>query len=402
MIAEIKFKNMFSFRDETVLSFEADKSKDLESYHVVELAPDVKLLKLAVIYGANASGKSNIIKVCDFIRSFITCTPLNKAELIKIVPFLLNRTSKEQASEFSVSFYAMNGDKAIRYVYSVLLETTHIVRETLIYYLSQQPATVFERSMENNVSSIKFGQKVKISTAAKEEITLKCLPNMSVFAAYMQVNTNIAEMETALQYLTKQMMPAIVPTSSLSRYAEEAIKKETAKEYILRYLQEADFNISNISSKEQETKKGVVNYTMYQHKVSSGLGGNDYYEFPELYESDGTIRTFGLASQIQNSIGSNAFLAVDEIESSLHPKLIEYMIERFLKESKQAQLLLTTHYDGLLGEEDLLRKDNIWFAEKNTDGASVLYPLTDFKGLNRISSLQKAYKFGKFGAVPTL
>ena len=402
MIAEIKFKNMFSFRDETVLSFEADKSKDLESYHVVELAPDVKLLKLAVIYGANASGKSNIIKVCDFIRSFITCTPLNKAELIKIVPFLLNRTSKEQASEFSVSFYAMNGDKAIRYVYSVLLETTHIVRETLIYYLSQQSATVFERSMENNVSSIKFGQKVKISTAAKEEITLKCLPNMSVFAAYMQVNTNIAEMETALQYLTKQMMPAIVPTSSLSRYAEEAIKKETAKEYILRYLQEADFNISNISSKEQETKKGVVNYTMYQHKVSSGLGGNDYYEFPELYESDGTIRTFGLASQIQNSIGSNAFLAVDEIESSLHPKLIEYMIERFLKESKQAQLLLTTHYDGLLGEEDLLRKDNIWFAEKNTDGASVLYPLTDFKGLNRISSLQKAYKFGKFGAVPNL
>lgn len=402
MIAEIKFKNMFSFRDETVLSFEADKSKDLESYHVVELAPDVKLLKLAVIYGANASGKSNIIKVCDFIRSFITCTPLNKAELIKIVPFLLNRTSKEQASEFSVSFYAMNGDKAIRYVYSVLLETTHIVRETLIYYLSQQPATVFERSMENNVSSIKFGQKVKISTAAKEEITLKCLPNMSVFAAYMQVNTNIAEMETALQYLTKQMMPAIVPTSSLSRYAEEAIKKETAKEYILRYLQEADINISNISSKEQETKKGVVNYTMYQHKVSSGLGGNDYYEFPELYESDGTIRTFGLASQIQNSIGSNAFLAVDEIESSLHPKLIEYMIERFLKESKQAQLLLTTHYDGLLGEEDLLRKDNIWFAEKNTDGASVLYPLTDFKGLNRISSLQKAYKFGKFGAVPNL
>lgn len=402
MIAEIKFKNMFSFRDETVLSFEADKSKDLESYHVVELAPDVKLLKLAVIYGANASGKSNIIKVCDFIRSFITCTPLNKAELIKIVPFLLNRTSKEQASEFSVSFYAMNGDKAIRYVYSVLLETTHIVWETLIYYLSQQPATVFERSMENNVSSIKFGQKVKISTAAKEEITLKCLPNMSVFAAYMQVNTNIAEMETALQYLTKQMMPAIVPTSSLSRYAEEAIKKETAKEYILRYLQEADFNISNISSKEQETKKGVVNYTMYQHKVSSGLGGNDYYEFPELYESDGTIRTFGLASQIQNSIGSNAFLAVDEIESSLHPKLIEYMIERFLKESKQAQLLLTTHYDGLLGEEDLLRKDNIWFAEKNTDGASVLYPLTDFKGLNRISSLQKAYKFGKFGAVPNL
>lgn len=402
MIAEIKFKNMFSFRDEAILSFEADKSKDLESYHVVELAPDVRLLKLAVIYGANASGKSNIIKVCDFIKSFITNTPLNKAEQIKIVPFLLNKTSQKQASEFSVSFYVMDGEKAIRYVYSVLLDTTRIVRETLIYYPSQQPATIFERSTENNVSSIKFGQKLRVSTAAKEEITLKCLPNMSVFAAYMQVNTNIAEMETALQYLAKQMMPAIVPTSSLNRYAEEAIKEAVAKEYILRYLQEADFNISNISSKEQETKKGVVNYTVYQHKVSSELGDNDYYEFPELFESDGTIRTFGLASQIQKNIASDAFLAVDEIESSLHPKLIEYIIERFLKESEQAQLLLTTHYDGLLGEEDLLRKDNIWFIEKDTDGASVLYPLTDFTGLNRISSLQKAYKFGKFGAVPNL
>lgn len=225
---------------------------------------------------------------------------------------------------------------------------------------------------------------------------------MSVFAAYIQVNTNITEVETALQYLTKQMMPAIVPTSSLNLYAEEAIKEAAAKAYILRYLQEADFNISNISSKEQETKKGVVNHTVYQHKVSSGLGDNDYYEFPELFESDGTLRTFGLASQIQKNIASDAFLAVDEIESSLHPKLIEYIIERFLKESKQAQLLLTTHYDSLLGEEDLLRKDNIWFTEKNMDGASVLYLLTNFTGLSRISSLQRAYKFGKFGAVPNL
>lgn len=75
---------------------------------------------------------------------------------------------------------------------------------------------------------------------------------------------------------------------------------------------------------------------------------------------------------------------------------------RFLKESEYAQILVTTHYDGLLAEEDLLRKDNIWFTEKNNDGATVLYPLTDFKGLNRITSLQKAYKFGKFGAIPNI
>lgn len=141
---------------------------------------------------------------------------------------------------------------------------------------------------------------------------------------------------------------------------------------------------------------------MYQHRVLSEDGNNDCYEFPELLESDGTVRTFSLAAQVQKILEKDAFLAVDNIEFSLHPKLIEHIIECFLKESEQAQLLVTTHYDGLLGEEDFLRKDNVWFTEKNPDGSSVLYPLTDFKGLNRISSLQKAYRFGKFGAIPNL
>lgn len=185
MIAEIRFKNMFSFRDEAILSFEADRSKDMESYHVVELGGDVRLLKVAVIYGANASGKSNIIKVCDFIKSFITYTPLNKAEQIQIVPFLLNKTSSRQLSEYSISFYLKNEEKAVRYVYSVALDRWHVAKESLIYYPSQQPATLFERNTENNISVIRFGQKIKMSQAVKEEITLKCLHNMSVFAAYM-------------------------------------------------------------------------------------------------------------------------------------------------------------------------------------------------------------------------
>ena len=402
MIAEIKFKNLFSFRDETVLSFEADKSKDMEAYHVIELDKNVRLLKIAVVYGANASGKSNIIKICDFLKSFITYTPLNKAEQIQVLPFLLNSDNRKLLSEYSISFYLTTDRKTTRYVYSVALDHTHVAKETLAYYPSQQPATIFERSTENGVSVIRFGQRIKATQAVKEEITLKCLQNMSVFAAYMQVNTHLAELETVLQYLTRRIMPAVVPTSPLNRYAEESIKDESAKEYILRYLQEADFNISNISSKEQKTKRGTVNATIYQHQVFSDDGASDFYEFPEMFESDGTIRTFGLAAQVQKALENNAFLAVDEIESSLHPKLIEYIIERFLKESEQAQLLLTTHYDGLLEEDDLLRKDTIWFTEKNTDGSSALYPLTDFKGLNRISSLRKAYKFGKFGAVPNL
>ena len=401
MIAEIKIKNMFSFKDEAVLSFEADKSKDMETYHVVQLAEDVRLLKVAVVYGANAAGKSNLIKAYDFIKIFISHTPLNKAELIQVYPFLLDGSSRNQVSEFSITFYITNGNRVVRYVYAVALTQSQIVSESLVYYPHQQPVNLFERLTENKVSTIKFSRKLNIGIAAKELITLKCLPNMSVFAAYMQVNTYIDEIETVLQYLTNQMMPAVLPTTALNKYAAEAIKQEDARDYILKYLQEADFNVSNISIKEQNTPNGLINHTIYQHKVTSSKEEHGFYDFPELFESDGTVRTFGLAASMQKLISHNSFLAVDDIESSLHPNLIEFIIERFLQESERAQLLLTTHYDGLLGD-GLLRNDNIWFTEKNKDGSSTLYPLTDFKGLNRLGSLSDAYKLGKLGAVPNL
>lgn len=402
MIAEIRFKNLLSFRDETVFSFEADNSKDMESYHVVEPTPGVRLLKLAVVYGANASGKSNFIKICDFFKRFIIRVPLNKSEETGILPFLMDKACSKQPSEFSISFYAQNEGQIMRFVYTISLTRTHIEKESLSFYPTQQPAVIFERSMEQSVSTIKFGSKIKLSPAAKEEISLKCLPNMSVFAAYMQVNINIPQMESMLRYFSEQIMPAVTPALALNKYAESYIKEEKAKDYILRYLQEADFNISDISAKEKDAIIGGMQDTVFQHKVKDSEDREAFFEFPEGFESQGTIRAMGLAGCMQEAIESNAFLAVDEIESSLHPKLVEYIIERFLKESVQAQLLVTTHYDGLLAEEDLLRKDNVWFTEKNDDGGTVLYPLTDFKGLNRISSLQKAYKFGKFGAIPNL
>ncbi|MEG1899883.1 MAG: AAA family ATPase, partial [Bacteroidales bacterium] len=108
MIAEIRFKNLLSFRDETVFSFEADNSNDMESYHVVEPTPGVRLLKLAVVYGANASGKSNFIKICNFFKKFIIQVPLNKSEGTGILPFLMDKTGSKQPSDFCISFYAHN------------------------------------------------------------------------------------------------------------------------------------------------------------------------------------------------------------------------------------------------------------------------------------------------------
>jgi hypothetical protein len=141
---------------------------------------------------------------------------------------------------------------------------------------------------------------------------------------------------------------------------------------------------------------------MFTHKVFDKNGVESEHELPESLQSKGTLRTMGISGIVKRAVDKNAFIAIDEIESSLHPRLVEFILESFLKQSEQSQLVLTTHYDGFLEEEDLLRNDNIWFTSKQKDGSTELYSLTDFKGLNRISSLQKAYKYGKFGAIPNI
>lgn len=403
MIAEIKFKNLFSFRDEAVFSFEADKSKEMESYHVIEVVPGVRLLKFAVIYGANASGKSNLIKACYHLSNFVLHSPKSKTESTAIVPFLLDQSSQNEDSDISVSFYVCCPNTTpVKYTYSLSLNRTHITRESLVYYTSQQPTTVFERWLENGVSSIKFGGKIKLSAAAKEEISLKCLPNMSVLAAYMQVNLIIEEMERVVGYFSSNRINTFASFIPQRIVSSAAIQDEGFKQYLLKYLQEADFNISDVFSAEKVSDSDSFLRPMFQHKVQGQDGITSYYEFPSRLESEGTLRTMDLAGYVNELIKNDGLLLVDEIESSLHPKLVEFIIEKFLRESNKAQLIVSTHYDGLLAQDDLLRNDNIWFTEKDKDGATILYPLTDFNGLNRISSLQKAYRFGKFGAIPNI
>ncbi len=403
MIAEIKFKNLFSFRDEAVFSFEADKSKEMESYHVVEVVPGVRLLKFAVIYGANASGKSNFIKACYHLSNVVLHSPKSKTESTAIVPFLLDQSSQNEDSDISVSFYVCSPNAtSVKYTYSLSLNRTHITRESLVYYTSQQPTTVFERWLENGVSAIKFGGKIKLSAAAKEEISLKCLPNMSVLAAYMQVNLIIEEMERVVGYFSSNRINTFASFIPQRIVSSATIQDEGFKQYLLKYLQEADFNISDVFSAEKVSDSDSYLRPMFQHNVQGQDGITSYYEFPSGLESEGTLRTMDLAGYVNELIKNDGLLLVDEVESSLHPKLVEFIIEKFLRESDKAQLIVSTHYDGLLAQDDLLRNDNIWFTEKNKDGATVLYPLTDFKGLNRISSLQKAYRFGKFGAIPNI
>jgi AAA15 family ATPase/GTPase len=429
MILELKIKNFLSFKDEVTFSFEATRDKSFEDYQVVEVAPNTRILRLTVVYGANASGKSNLLNVFDFLRHFWFDIPEDKDEPTGVVPFLLDKETPQEPSEFSLTFYV----KGTKHLYTLISDRKNVISEKLFIYPGTQPALLFDRKLNSTVSEITFNaQKVKISQSAKDEITVKCLSNMSVLAAYNRVNVAVPEIDNVIRWMKSQYnLPSIEPDTRLIDFAEEMIaKNESVKKYLLNFLSRADYNITNINTEEIEEKVAddvlsvllnkVNNLpndekerlkmektirlakTEFEHKIINKNGSSEFYKMAKSLQSAGTIRTLGLASAIRETIENNAFLVIDEIESSLHPKLIEFIIEDFLKQKGQSQLLLTTHYDGLLEEDDLLRKDSIWFTGKKESGSTELYSLADFKGINRISSLQKAYKYGKFGAIPNI
>lgn len=424
MIESISIQNYLSFKNEVTFSFEATRDTHLEDIHTVEVAKGVRLQKLGIVYGYNASGKSNLIKAFVFLTGFWLNKVENKDEPTGAIPFLLDNDSRNNPSVFKLVFFH-NG---IKHRYSLEITNEIIVSEKLEYYPGVQPAMIFERKYEEGVSKIIYGSKIKISSIEEKEIAIKCIPNISVFASYIQVNTIIKEIELVVNWIRSRIMQSIEPLTVLQRFSEELAREDKKfKSYVLDYLKEADFNISNIkSNKTQETvpdefiatakmigipenalarleKEKVINITdtEFEHSVIDA-GTEQSHLLPIDSQSDGTKRVFGLSGAIYKAIERNAFLPVDEIDSKLHPRLVEYVLEKFLRESENAQLLITTHYDNLFDEDDLFRKDNFWFTEKAEDGATKLYPLSGFTGLGRISSLQKAYKFGKFGAIPNI
>ena len=159
-----------------------------------------------------------------------------------------------------------------------------------------------------------------------------------------------------------------------------------------------------VHEKERIKKEKTISLlrTVFEHTVENDNGA-EAYQMYKGDESTGTLRTFGVEAALFEALENNAFLPIDEIETSLHPKLLEKILYEFLKTHSRSQILVTTHNDGLLDlVDDLIRKDCVWFTEKGKDGATSLYSLDEFAGLNKLRSIQRAYRGGRFGATPNI
>ncbi|MDD2622117.1 MAG: ATP-binding protein [Bacteroidales bacterium] len=427
MIQELKIKNFLSFKEEVTFSFEATKDTFAEDMQVVEVAKGVRLLRFAMVCGANASGKSNLLKAFDFLHDFWFYKPVDVDKKTGVVSFKLDRITPNEPSTFELIFYV----DSTKYWYQLELDEKQVYFEKLSYYKSVQPTMLFERELKDAQSIIMFNPAaVKISSVAKEKIAVECLKNMSFFAAKDRVNITIPNIDVAKDWLKNQIMPIVEPRIIMFQYAEkQMLKDKDIKSYLLDFVREADFNIVDVNTQteieempqevidsflnsntvaEQEKEKirkdpfFTTLKTDFNHKVQNERG-EETYNLPEELQSGGTKRIFGLEAVIYKTLQKEGFLSIDEIETSLHPQLLKFILLHFLRKKSRSQLLISTHYDPLLDEiGEIIRKDSVWFTEKTESGHTEVYSLIDFKGLNRLSSIQKAYNYRKFGAFPNI
>lgn len=414
MILEFKVENFLSIKDEQVLSFEATSDKHLSEYHIVEIKPGVKVLKMAMIYGANASGKTNILKALEFISEFAVTTR-NRGEKTNFIPFKFDNTTVNNPGKFEITFFI--GD--VKFIYSFVVDENIVYEEKVIFYTSSQPSVLFIRKYDkiSENFSLEFGSKIKIKQAYKDLIIANTLNNMSVISTFSKVEIRIKKDEkkfNKFSFVTSLFIKIFNYLSSLFivpdkfYFLDDLIlddikqKPEFYKKYILKNLKKADFNIidfeiiGNRTFKEDNFKKLEILFT---HKLPNN---KTTYLLSEYEESQGTLLYFGLLAMSISLTKGEDFFAIDELESSLHPELVNHFINTFLYESKniRSQFIFTTHNISLL-DEDFVRKDIVWFTEKEEDGSTKLYSLSDFN-IRKELSFSKAYKSGNFGATPNL
>ncbi len=388
MIAEFSVSNYKSIRATQRLSFEATSDIYLSDESSVEVAKGVRLLKLGIIYGANASGKSNILHALDYFRKLICFQPSERNEMLGVVPFLLDDLSAMQHSFMKMVFF-IDGEK---YILFVEFDNERFYKETLIVYLSSRPTELYSRSYnsDNDSSEIFFSAKLGLQKKSQRLIEGNTINNRSVLAAFSISNVESSRLNRVYDFFNRTIKPIIEPNLIMSPFIHSTLEGDLdgkVKDFVLKFLKASDFNINGI-----EWNKGLPIRFIHETKEGNHM-------LPESMESTGTIRFMGMSIILEYLLGKNHFVMMDEVESSIHYELLSYFLKVFLVNSEgNSQLLVTTHDINLLNE-DFLRRDEIWFTEKNDSGETVLSRLTDL-GLNKRLSPYNAYKQGKLIDLP--
>jgi uncharacterized protein len=416
MLVEFTVANFRSFQDAMTLSMVAAnlvaKDKTVDTSNLIKTDSEISLLKTAVIYGANASGKSNLLKALLFMKSFMvnSSKESQSTDKIGVEPFKLGLYGETSPSHFELVFI-MDGT---RYRYGFEADRNRVSAEWLFYVPSSRETSVFSRKDNVIAVSKKFDA---------EGIDKRTRNNALYLSVCAQFNVPLAEKILAWVSDKLNVLSGLLD-HQYRNYTAGSCDTDANRLRISSLIKALDTGISGItverntlgidslpSAMPEELKKlitrGSDSFTQVSVKTTHKKYGNDgsfvgEEEFDmDENESDGTQKLFALAGPLLNALNEGEVLLIDELDSRLHP-LVTLAIIRLFSEvesnSKNAQLIFVTHDTNLL-DKSLFRRDQIWFTEKNRYGATSLYSLAEFK-IRNDASFGSDYIKGKYGAIP--
>lgn len=400
MILEFSIKNYLSFKDKVTFSMLANSNKGLDDNYIE--INDKKILKTSAIYGANASGKSNLFKILSSVVLMLkTSNNYDINTKLPLIPFKFDNEYLNKPSEFEIKFII----EKVRYVYGFIADKDKIYDEYLYYYPNGRETKIFDRT---NVKEYSYPQK---DEKILKEIESKNAQNKFFLAT--ATNWNYEKTKPVYNFLTDGI-GICTNLEELKSIAFNLYEKNSnnLKEFALDFLKKADFNIEDytiskvdipqellVTIPEFITKnmleKPKTYQVLFKHKNST-----NYLSLDE--ESLGTQIIFAFIPFMADTLNNKKVLIIDELDKSLHPFLVQYIVEMFNDSEKNkngSQLIFNTHDTNLL-DLNILRRDQIWFTEKNNDnGVSDLYPLSDFS-VRKKENVEKGYMLGRYGAVP--
>ncbi|MFA5245963.1 MAG: ATP-binding protein [Pedobacter sp.] len=408
MLLSFSVTNYLSFKNKETISFLANADSNQRDFYI-ESHGKYDILKMAGIFGANASGKSNLIGALTHLRTLVTDDNQKKEDKINRPAFAFDDISKDEPSIFEISFF-----NQVRFDYLIEFNDDQIIRESLYFYKPRKALVFLRKVNEEGVSEIEFGSKINYKAEAVEALKSYLIRNRSVIAAIGKVEIDNKELELARYGLVFFIFLKDNSTRNMALYLLEGNPK--LKETVIEHLKRADYNIDNFDVKKMEYPPefieniGEQNESMkkflspkkiyFQHLVKI-FNDQKEYVLNENLESSGTMAYFYYAVILSYFQKSGGILIIDELESSLHPELIEFFIDSFMLNTTNSQLIFTSHYLPILEDQEDIRKDVVWFTNKREDGSTELYSLKDFKIRSELN-FYRAYKVGKFSAKPIL
>ena len=428
MLIEFNIKNFKSFKDLHTLSLVASTDDKLLDSNVFKAtfpqaarSKDLNLLKTAAIYGANASGKSNLIQALSFMNWFVqNSTNVLIDQKIQVSPYLLSEETELKPSLFEISFIY----NAVRYRYGFEVDTEKVHSEWLFFAPLGKEAKLFTREEQNFEIGEYFKEGNKLQDKTKKNTLF-----LSVAAQFNgEIATKILTWFQGLNIISgfddEIYVKYTVNRLSQTEFRDKALKflkiadlgideisiakKELSKDKISESLQKKLKEQYNISDNQEIKSIGLYEVYGSHKKYDKSHNNTDIVRFLFDSESQGTQKFLSLSGPIIDTLQNGTVLVIDELEARLHPLLTRYIIQLFNSSENNpnnAQLIFATHDNNLL-DNRLFRRDQIWFTEKDRYGETKLYSLFDFKIDSKKTrpdaTYRKDYILGKYGAIPII